>query len=134
MKKFKDIGIKLTPQRLAILDYLEGNVEHPSAEDIYNGLRGRFPTMSLATVYATLSTLREKGRVIEITIDPDKKRFDPNISEHSHLICTGCKRVVDIKMSFDLAAVEEAAPDFIITGAHAEFLGLCPGCSRSKQH
>jgi Fur family peroxide stress response transcriptional regulator len=61
MEKYRDIGFKLTPQRLAILDFLQGNKKHPSAEDIYRSVHKKFPTMSLATVYSTLSALKEKG-------------------------------------------------------------------------
>ena len=59
MKKYKDIGLKLTPQRLAILDYLDKNFDHPTAEDIYADIKDKFPTMSFATVYKTLESLRE---------------------------------------------------------------------------
>lgn len=96
MEKYKAIGIKLTPQRIAILEYLDGNIEHPSAEEIYREVSKKFPTMSFATVYNTLQTLRERGCILELTIDPEKKRFDPNTEPHHHLICVKCKRIVDI--------------------------------------
>ncbi|MBT9168785.1 MAG: Peroxide operon regulator [Syntrophomonadaceae bacterium] len=67
MEKYKDIGLKLTPQRLAILDCLDGNKEHPSAEDIYKDVSKRFPTMSFATVYNTLEALRQRGGILELT-------------------------------------------------------------------
>jgi Fur family peroxide stress response transcriptional regulator len=132
MEKYKNIGIKLTPQRLAILRYLDGNKKHPSAEDIYDAVSGDFPTMSLATVYNTMETLKQRGEVIELTIDPDKKRFDPNVQMHHHLICTVCKKVVDIKSSFDLdlPAMEKAG--FEITGNHIEFYGVCPSCREKR--
>ncbi|MDA8084533.1 MAG: transcriptional repressor [Nitrospiraceae bacterium] len=134
MAKYKDIGIKLTPQRLAILGYLEGNKAHPSAEDIYNDLHAKYPTMSFATVYTTLATLRAKGCISELSIDPDKKRFDPNTSDHNHLICTSCKRVVDITVPFDLTLPEDSASDFMITGSHVEFFGICPECKKNNRY
>lgn len=134
MKKFKDIGIKLTPQRLAVLGYLEGNTDHPSAEEIYQVLLKQYPTMSFATVYTTLSTLKQKGWLSEITIDQGKKRFDPNTSAHNHLICTTCKKVVDIQIPFNLALPEVAASDFMITGSHVEFFGICPDCRKNNRY
>ena len=128
MKKFKDIGLKLTPQRLAILDFLEGNTDHPSADDIYKAVAVQHPTMSFATVYNTLDTLREKGHILELTIDPDKKRFDPCTDPHHHLICMSCKRVQDINMTFNLNLPENMSGDFRITGNHIEFYGICPVC------
>ena len=77
MMKYKELGMKLTPQRLSILSYLDGNREHPTAEDIYRKVSRKFPTMSLATVYNTLETLKRQGMLTEITIDPDKRHFDP---------------------------------------------------------
>ena len=56
---FKEKKLKLTPQRLAVYQYLKSTTEHPSAETIYNGLQATYPTMSLATVYKTLKTLVE---------------------------------------------------------------------------
>jgi len=129
-QKIKESGLKLTPQRLAIVDYLRGNLEHPSAEDIYKAILGRFPTMSFATVYNTLETLREKGAIQELTIDHRKKRFDPNPRPHHHLICTRCKRVLDIHIDYQLHVPEEKKNGFEIVGNHIEFYGICPGCRK----
>lgn len=127
-QKIKEAGLKLTPQRLAILDYLRDNLEHPSAEDIYKAILERFPTMSFATVYNTLETLREKGAIQELTIDPQKKRFDPNPRPHHHLICTKCRRILDIHIDYQLHVPEEKKNGFEIVGNHIEFYGICPGC------
>lgn len=128
MERYKDIGIKLTPQRLAILNYLDGNKEHPSAEEIYKAVSKRFPTMSFATVYNTLETLRVKGMVLELTIDPIKKRFDPNTTPHHHLICLKCKKIVDIHGAFKLSIPDNEKANFDIIGNHIEFYGICPDC------
>lgn len=133
MQKYKDIGLKLTPQRLAVLSYLEGNTDHPSADDIYKAVSVQHPTMSFATVYNTLDTLREKGYVMELSIDPGKKRFDPNTELHHHLICTSCKRVRDVQVEFSLDLPEEMKGNFRITGNHIEFYGICPACREKTQ-
>jgi Fur family peroxide stress response transcriptional regulator len=132
MQKFKDIGLKLTPQRLAILGYLEGNTDHPSAEDIYKAVSVQFPTMSFATVYNTLDALRDKGYIIELTVDPSKKRFDPCTNPHHHLICTLCRKVRDINIPFSLDLPEQVKGDFSITGNHIEFYGICPVCQKRQ--
>ena len=132
MEKYREIGLKLTPQRLAILHYLEGNKDHPSAESVYRAVHKKFPTMSLATVYSTLSALKEKGSLLELTIDPDKKRFDPETRLHNHLICISCRRIVDIHGEYQLNLPDNANHNFAIIGSQVEFYGFCPGCS-SKQ-
>lgn len=132
MEKYRDIGLKLTPQRLAILQYLEGNKEHPSAEDIYRAVHRKYPTMSLATVYSTLSALKDRGSVLELTLDPDKKRYDPDTGLHNHLICISCRRIVDIPGAYRIDLPESARQDFAITESHVEFYGFCPRCKKVK--
>lgn len=132
MEKYKEIGFKLTPQRLAILNYLEGNLEHPSVEEIYKAVSKRFSTMSLATVYNTLETLKQKGNVNELTIDAGKKRFDPDIKPHHHLICLKCKRIVDIHGEYKLDVSNSDRRDFEIVGNHMEVYGICPKCKDSE--
>ena len=84
MYKKKKYPIRLTPQRLAILEYLEGNKSHPSASDIYKAVSKTHPMISFATVYNTLDSLKEKKQVLELFIDPQKKRFDRNTSPTNH--------------------------------------------------
>lgn len=132
MERYKDMGIKLTPQRLAILDYLEDNTGHPSADDIFIAVSRKFPTMSFATVYNTLETLRQRGRVLELTIDPDKKRFDPNTEPHHHLICLKCRQIFDIHGQYDLQVSNMEKRDFDIVGNHIEFYGICPKCKKAN--
>lgn len=124
--------LKQTPQRLAIINFLKDNKEHPSVEDVYKAIFEQFPTISLATVYNNLEILKNLGMLKELTIDPDKKHFDPNISPHHHLICTECKRIVDIEIEFDLKLPDTYKFDFEITGNHVEFYGLCPNCKDKK--
>ena len=133
MGKYGNLGFRSTPQRMAILDYLEGNKEHPSADDIYKAVSKRFPTMSFATVYNTLSALKNRGRLLELTIDPDKKRFDPDTSPHHHLMCIKCKQILDVQMNYRVALPDS---DFEIIGNHIEFYGICPKCKekKSKRH
>lgn len=129
---YRDIGIRLTPQRLAILEYLAGNTQHPSAEEIYQAVVKRFPTMSFATVYTTLAALKKSGNVLELTIDPNKKRYDPRTEGHSHLICIACKKVVDVAASFTQELSENEKQEFSIIHTHVEFYGLCPKCKTTS--
>lgn len=136
MNKYRHLGIKLTPQRIAVLEFLEGNTAHPSAEEIYLSMKTKFPTMSLATVYSTLSALAKKGNVLELTIDPDKKRYDPNIGPHNHFICLSCKTIIDVPGNQAVGFSHDAAHQFDIIKSHIEFFGYCPDCNkkRNKQH
>ena len=120
--------MKNTPQRLAIMEYLEGNTSHPSAEQIHQALAGRFPTMALATVYNTLELLRGRRMVAELSLDAERKRFDPDVSDHHHAICTGCGRILDIRMPSKITLTEEILAGFEVEEVRLEVRGLCPDC------
>jgi Fur family peroxide stress response transcriptional regulator len=132
MQKYRDSGLKLTPQRLAILEYLDGNKEHPSAEDVYKTVSKKFPTMSLATVYNTLMILKQRGLVRELTMDPVKMRFDPQPTPHHHLICMDCRKIIDIHTRFRINLPEMEQGGFEIVGNHIEFYGRCSKCKNKK--
>ena len=129
----KAAGLKLTPQRLAILKYLENNREHPSAADIYGAVSKDFPTMSFATVYNTLKALKRMRDVQELSIDAGKKRFDPDMNEHNHLICVACRKIVDVDRRFDPDIPEGEGQDFEILYTHVDFYGICPECKKRQE-
>ncbi len=132
MKEYRNIGFKLTPQRLAILDHLQGNKSHPTAEDIYRSVLKKFPTMSFATVYNTLEALKRKGLILELTIDPDKKRFDPDILQHHHIICIRCGKVGDVPDNQSVLNMPKIGiRGFKITKWHIDFHGICKECEGS---
>ncbi|MHB8880848.1 MAG: Fur family transcriptional regulator [Thermodesulfovibrionales bacterium] len=133
IEKYRTSGLKLTPQRLAILKHLEGNTDHPSAEEIFRSVRKQFATMSFATVYNTLEMLVSRGDLAELSIDPAKKRFDPDGRPHHHLICKRCSCIVDIFQDFDIELPKTMKKEFRVTGHHIEFYGLCPRCSGDRQ-
>ncbi|MBI5493129.1 MAG: transcriptional repressor [Deltaproteobacteria bacterium] len=132
IKKYKGKGFKLTPQRLAILKFLEGNTNHPTAEDIYVEIKKKYPTVSFATVYNTVEALRERGEILEITIDPERKHFDPNPTPHHHIICSKCKKLGDIFVDYSealrLGLPENITKEYTVTGNHVDFYGVCKNC------
>lgn len=134
INRYKGKGFKLTPQRLAILKFLEGNKSHPTAEDIFTEIRKRYPTVSFATVYNTVQALRDRGEILEITIDPERKHFDPNPVPHHHVMCTVCKKVDDIFVDYSAAlkVPESIVREFTITGNHVDFYGICGDCKHKR--
>jgi Fur family transcriptional regulator, peroxide stress response regulator len=128
INQYKSLNLKLTPQRLAVLEYLEGNTGHPSAQEIYAAVSEKFPTMSFATVYNTLRALKKGDRVTELSIDAGRKRFDPNTEAHHHLICVECRKIVDVFREFDLDLPQGEKQGFEISTNHVDFYGVCPEC------
>ena len=80
---------------------------HPSAEAIFEQMKVNFPTISIATVYKTLSLLKELGEVLELAFSSDHNRYDGDRPfPHPDLICIRCKRIIDP----DLNGFAELAP------------------------
>jgi Fur family peroxide stress response transcriptional regulator len=127
-ESYRSLGLKLTPQRLAILELLNGNTSHPSAENIYRSVRQSFPTISLATVYTTLAALRDKGNILELTLDADKKRYDPDTSEHDHAICSHCRSITDIPAGSSERAHGNVPHGFMVKKIATHYYGICPAC------
>lgn len=132
---FKDKKLKLTPQRYAIYNYLKSVKTHPTAEMIYNALINEYPTMSLATVYKTLKTLKQIGLVEELNVGEDNFRYDANTHAHPHIVCLKCGRVDDIEdANFDI--VKEKASEYSsydIKSYKIYFYGICPKCRKDKR-
>jgi len=131
--KSKPPARRNTPQRRAILEFLEGNTGHPSAEEIYRGVSGRFPGLALATVYNTLDTLKDSGEVQELQIDSERRRYDPCVQPHHHLICVSCRKVVDVDLLLEVEIPEEKASGFEVFHRTVQFFGLCPVCRGKHQ-
>ena len=135
IKKYRGKGFKLTPQRMAILKFLENNTSHPTAEDIYMEIRRKYPTVSFATVYNTIQALKLRGEIREVTIDPERKHFDPDLRPHHHIICTVCNRISDIFADFSAVPgiSEEVLREYTVTGNHIDFYGICKSCGAKKE-
>ncbi len=88
--------LKATPQRVAIFNELVKKGGHPSAETIYNNIKRLYPTMSLATVYKTLDTLKNHHLINEINVGDGSSRYDANMKSHAYLICNKCSSITDI--------------------------------------
>ncbi|MBM4124162.1 MAG: transcriptional repressor [Nitrospira sp.] len=134
-QRFRERGLKMTPQRAAIYQALAGTTSHPTAEDLHRQVRRRHPMISPNTVYYTLGVLREAGLVHEVNYWHDRSRFDANIELHHHLICLGCRSIQDLTdEALDrLGISDQATSGFAITGHRVEFHGYCAACCRHGQ-
>jgi Fur family peroxide stress response transcriptional regulator len=140
MAACRERGVRLTPQRLAIFDYLAQRPGHPTAEDVYQEVLARHPTLSFATVYNTLELLAELGEVRMVIVDELRRRYDVNTEPHQHAVCRRCRRIVDVhddeigggdRLREALARVDLPGSDFVVEAASVEFSGLCGVCARA---
>lgn len=130
VEKLKATGVRMTPQRHAILEYLLSSMSHPTADEIYKALEKDFPNMSVATIYNNLRLFKEAGLVRELTYGDASSRFDANMSDHYHIICRRCGKITDFKYPPLIEVEEEAArkTGFQVDSHRMEVYGLCADC------
>jgi Fur family peroxide stress response transcriptional regulator len=123
-------GLRLTPQRLAIAQEVLVQ-DHPTAAEVYEAVRDRFPTMGLATVYATLNVMVERGLLRPLAFE-NAVRFDANVTPHANLICTACGRITDYDGCDDVLSLlrDRAASDagFSLEPHRLDLYGRCESC------
>jgi len=91
----KQAGLKVTHQRIEIYRQLLLTPDHPSAEMLHKRLLATLPSISLDTVYRTLTTLEQHSLVSRIQTVESQARFEAVYTPHHHLICSRCKQVCD---------------------------------------
>ena len=130
----KEHNFRLTPQRVELVRMIAASEGHPSANQFYEKIKLKFPTMSHATVYKTLALLKEMNQVLEIDLRGDS-HYDGNRPQpHPHLICVKCGKIVDGDVSLDPESMKklEAASGFTVLRPQITLYGLCPDCQ--KEH
>ncbi|MDQ7096182.1 transcriptional repressor [Desulfosporosinus sp. PR] len=134
LKQLKDKGVRFTPQRQAILEFLLGTESHPTADEIYHHVKAKFPGVSLGTIYNTLNMLKVHGHILELSYGDMSSRFDGNPQNHYHIVCSKCGKVTDFhRPLIDVDQEAEEKSGFSIIGHRLEFYGICPECNGEKR-
>jgi Fe2+ or Zn2+ uptake regulation protein len=123
----RENGIKVTPQRLEVLRFLDENRIHPTADDIYRALKKDNPSLSKTTVYNVLDILSKYGLVEVLTISGTESRYDYKSTRHQHFLCTSCGRIVDIHIK---GLCMDCMPEkgHKVEEVHGYFKGTCRDC------
>lgn len=126
-------GLKLTPQRMVVMQALIAVKTHPDAQSIYDAVKKIMPQMSLATVYTALKTLESAGIIRQVGARGDIQRFDGNLKPHSHLMCINCNKIQDLEdfglkdiSSLESTVIEKT--DYKLVNTFVNFYGYCPQC------
>lgn len=132
--KLKKSGVRITPQRHAVLEYLLTSMTHPTADEIYKALEEKFPNMSVATVYNNLRVLKETGLIQELTYGDNSSRFDCNMEDHYHIKCTKCGKIVDFDYPVldEVESLAEQVTGFNVSHHRMELYGVCEKCQEEK--
>lgn len=130
----KERGFRLTPQRVELVRLIAVSRGHPSAGQLYTEIKRQFPTMSHATVYKTLSLLKEMGQVLEIDLRDDSHYDGSRPQPHPHLICIKCNKIIDADVSLDQESLRslEQATGYKILRPQISLYGLCPDCKEER--
>ncbi len=134
LRQLKAKGLKLTPQRLAIIEVLiEKRDLHPGARSVYEEAKKERESLSLSTVYATLSELSRLGVIKTLQFDAMENRYEVNLEEHLNLVCERCGKILDYEAP-PVADQEEIAKKtgFSVTDTRLECYGYCRNC-RAEQ-
>jgi Fur family peroxide stress response transcriptional regulator len=94
-RKLKDAGLKVTPQRLVILEAIYKLGNHPTADNITEYIRSAHPGVATGTVYNVLDVLVDKKLVRRVKTDRDAMRYDGILEKHHHLYCAACDQIED---------------------------------------
>lgn len=134
IEKLKKSGVRITPQRHAVLEYLLTSMTHPTADEIYRALEEKFPNMSVATVYNNLRVLKETDLVQELTYGDNSSRFDCNMEDHYHIKCTSCGKIVDFDYPIldEVESLAEQVTGFNVSHHRMELYGICEKCQEKE--
>lgn len=130
-------GIRPSPQRIAIMDYLLDNCNHPTVEAVYDALHTSMPTLSKTTVYNTLKLFEKKQAVQILNIDERNVRLDATMEPHAHFQCMRCGKIFDVPVKnggkmVELLGMNEMT-GFAVQQTQIYYKGICPHCQSEKE-
>ena len=134
-ERCRKVGLKITPQRMAVYKALIESKEHPSAEAVYRNIKKRLPNISLDTVNRTLLTLSEIGVAFVVEGSGDARRFDGNLESHQHFKCIKCKRIIDFyHKPFDNIPIPKSiSKKFTVLKKTVYLEGICDSCRKERE-
>ena len=135
LSNIKARRFRITPQRLAVLKVLAASEDHPNVERIYEKVKADFPTTSIATVYKTVTLLKQIDEVLELGFPDGSNRYDGHKPyPHPHVICTRCRKVIDPELSGMDELTQKIARQtgFQLESHRVDFFGICQACQNAE--
>ncbi len=129
--QLKEKKLKVTPQRMAILNEIQKN-GHLGIEEIYENIRKIYPAISLATVYKNITSLYEVNLLREIKAPYQKQKYELASDRHIHVACEKCGKLEDVYMELDDAMSRcSDMTNYRLHDVSAVFLGVCSECAKA---
>jgi Fur family peroxide stress response transcriptional regulator len=132
--KLREKGFRVTPQRLAICEFVLASKEHPTVDHVYREVRKKYPTVSLATVYQTLHLLTEIGLLQELGFGDGISRYEPNSSPHINIVCKSCGTIQDYESESVKRFLSQVSAELNrrLVGQHLEIYTYCDQCRKQR--
>ena len=127
-----DCGLRNTPQRCAVMAYLQGQAEHPTAAEIFEAVNRVDPRSSRATIYNNLRDLVRAGLVREVAVEGRAARFDAKGTRHHHFICDRCGSVEDMEWFEAPRPAAASLGKRVLRECELIFRGLCSRCAPQR--
>jgi Fe2+ or Zn2+ uptake regulation protein len=134
-------GWRCTSQRLAVYAQLSNAMHHPTAEEVYQGVKSTIPNISLATVYKALETLVASNLASKLTAGDGSARYDARRDHHYHLRCLRSGAVQDLPTPYDPDLINRLDPNLVqslekqgfrMTGYRLELVGFFDGSASAQ--
>ena len=135
-ERLRRLGVRVTPQRLFVLEALEQTAGHMTAEEVMQWVSRRYPALNLATVYRALDVLVSVGLVAQTDLGGGAAYYElVGDSPHHHLACERCGQVVEMDESLLTALRDDALRvyGFHARPRHLAIFGLCGECYAAEQ-
>lgn len=129
-RRLREAGLKVTPQRLAVLEYFARQGTHSSPDEIVARLQGQ---ASRATVYNVLRDLAAKGLIAEVRVSAGVTRYEVNSAPHHHFICRACGRLEDVPAeNVQPVGALKLKPGYRFEQYEVVIRGLCRDCTQPR--
>jgi Fe2+ or Zn2+ uptake regulation protein len=134
VRRLREAGLRATGPRLQILEAIEDDRRHPTADMIHETLQAHHPSLSLSTVYATMEVFARRGLVRRIGTAAGPLRIDGTEQDHDHAVCRICGSVFDIDHELIPRPVHPAQlPHGLrLKSVHVEYEVVCPQCDEQE--
>jgi Fe2+ or Zn2+ uptake regulation protein len=134
-RRCRDLGLRLTIQRRAVLESFLDAPDHPSADQVYTAVCRRLPGVSRTTIYRTLDQFVRLGLLTKACHPGSAVRYDNRTDIHHHLVCLACGRIIDIDNArLDSIRLPDTKRfDFEVRDFGVHIRGLCGPCRRKSR-
>ncbi len=129
-ERLRGKGLRVTQQRVAVLEYLLATPKHPTAEEVGAAVNRLVPTASRASIYNVLHSLKTCGLIEELVFDDAVARYDANLDQHHHFVCVSCGSVHDVPWDAVPPISKRRLPTgHVVESADVTLRGTCSGCA-----